>query len=211
MGIGFVFIIHLIVICVFSGLIALLSSIITFFISNKENRKCNIWTAIISPFVGFYTLYMCGLIGSGIVSVIKDVDIGIGDAWYVPLPNNCRLLFIDIPEQAYIEKNEETVISEVTQLQQQNDIILGKMERDKFFLYNTKSNILKEFTSENELIIQNSNKKPNLINAVEFYSDKRNEIAGFALIIVGITSLIISIMAIYLTRKIIVRLLRIKL
>ncbi|MBC7749163.1 MAG: hypothetical protein H7Z76_11420 [Methylotenera sp.] len=206
MGIGFVFILHLIAIGIFSGLIAAIVSIITFFSSKKENRKRNIWTAIFSPFVGLYTLYMCGLIGSGIVSTIKNVDIGIGDAWYVPLPDNCQLLFIDIPEQAYIEKNGQTVISEVSQLQQLDNKILGKTGSNKFFSYNTTTNELKEFTTENELIIQNSNIKPNLINAIEFYSDKRNDIAGVALIFVAIASLIISLTAIYLTRKIIVRL-----
>lgn len=210
MGIGFVFIIHLIAIGIFSGLIAAILAIITFFASKKENRKRNIWTAIISPYVGLYTLYICGLVGSGIVSTIKNVDIGIGDAWYVPLPDNCQLLFIDIPEQAYIEKNGQTVISEVSQLQQVDNKILGKTGNNKYFFYNTTTNELKEFTTENELTIQNSNIKPNLINAIEFYSDKRNDIAGFALIFVGIASLTVSIAAIYLTRKIIVRLTRIK-
>lgn len=208
MGIGFVFIFHLIAIGIFSGLIAAILATISFFASKIENRKRNIWTAIISPYVGLYTLYICGLIGSGFVSTIKNVDIGIGDAWYVPLPDNCQLLFIDIPEQAYIEKNGQTVISEVSQLQQVDNKILGKTGSNKYFFYNTTTNELKEFTTENELIIQNSNIKPNLINAIEFYSDKRNDIAGGALIFVGITSLIVSIVAIYLTRKIIVRLIR---
>lgn len=208
MGIGFVLIIHLIAIGIFSGLFAVIASIITYFASKKENRKRNIWTSIISPYVGLYTLYICGLVGSGIVATIKNVDIGIGDAWYVPLPDNCQLLFIDIPEQAYIEKNGHTVISEVSQLQQVNNKILGKTANNKYFFYNTTTNKLKEFTTENELTIQNSNIKPDLITAIKFYSDKRNDIAGFALIIVGIASLIVSIAAIYLTRKIIVRLTR---
>jgi len=72
MGIGFVFIIHLIAIGIFSGLIAAILAIITFFASKKENRKRNIWTAIISPYVGLYTLYICGLVGSGIVSKFKN-------------------------------------------------------------------------------------------------------------------------------------------
>ena len=205
MGIGFVFILHLIAIAAFSGIIAAIVTLITFFFSKKENRKRNMLTSICSPFVGFYTFYMCGLFGSGIVSVIKNVDIGIGDAWYVPLPNNCQLLFIDIPEQAYIEKNGQTVISEVSQLQQLDNIILGKTGNNNFFYYNTTTNELKEFATENELIIQNSKIKPKLINAIEFYNDKRNDIAGVALFCVGIASLMMSLTAVYLARRIIVR------
>lgn len=208
MGIGFVIIIHFILIGLISGLIATIASIITYFSSKKESRKRNIWTAIITPFVGLYTLYICGLIGSGIVSAIKNVDIGIGDAWYVPLADNCQLLFIDIPEQAYIEKNGQTVISEVSQLQQAGNKIFGKESNNKYFFYNTSTNELKEFETENELIILNSNKKPNFINAIEFYSEKRNDVAGVALIIAGIIALLISITSIYLVKKIILRLTR---
>src|SRR5262245_1547356 len=137
MGIGFVFIIHLIVIGILSGVIATVSAIITFIASKKETRKRNMWTAIVAPFVGLYTLYIFGLIGSGIVSSVKNVDIGIGDAWYVPLQDNCQLLFIDIPEQAYIEKDGQTIISEVSQLQQINNKIIGKTSDSKYFTYNT--------------------------------------------------------------------------
>ncbi len=205
MGIGFVIIVHFIVIGFFGGLIAAIASIIAYLSSKKENRKQNIRTAIISAFVGLYTLYICGLVGSGIVSSIKNVDIGIGDAWYVPLPDNFELLFIDIPEQASIDKNGQTVISEVSQLQQVGNKILGKTANNKYFFFNTTTSELKEFTTENELIIQNSNIKPKLINAIEFYSNKRNDIAGAALIVAGMASLIVSISVIYLIRKTIIR------
>lgn len=208
MGIGLVLILHLMVIGNLSALIAVIASIIAFFSSKKEHRKRNILTALFSPFVGLYTLYLCGLIGSGIVSTIKNVDIGIGDTWYVPLPDNCQLLFIDNLEQAYIEKNGQTVVSDVSQLQQLDNKILGKIDSTRFFYYNTTTNELREFTTENELMIQNSTIKPNLVNAKVFYSEKRNDIAGVALIFVGIASLMMSLTAIHLTRKIIVRLSR---
>lgn len=205
MGIGFVFILHLIAIGIFSGLIAVVASIITYCSSKKKNRKRNIWTAIISPYIGLYTFYICGLIGSDIVSTIKNVDVGIGDAWYVPLPDNCQLLFIDIPDQAFIEKNGRIVISEVLQLQQIGNKILGKTRNNEYFFYNTTTNELKNFTTENDLLIQNANIKPNLISAIEFYSDKKKDIAGVALNFVGLASIIVSLATIYLIRKLIIR------
>ncbi len=208
MGIGFVIIIHFIAIGILGGLTAFIASIITYFISKKENRKCNIFTAIVSPFVGFYSFYVIGLVGSGIVSTIKNVDIGIGDAWYVPLPNNCQLLFVDLPEQAYIKHNSQTVISGVSKLQQVNNKILGRTHDNRYFIYNTQTNELKEYATENELTIQNFGIKPNLINAIEFYGEKRNDIVGVALIFVGVTSLLVSLTIVYLARKVIVRLTR---
>ena len=177
----------------------------TFFLCDKEKRIRKLIFSVISPFVGLYLIYFCGLFGSIVVSEIKNVDIGIGDSWYVPLPNNCELLFIDIPENAYIEKNGQTVISEVSQLQQIDNEIIGMTTTNKYFSYNTKTNALKEFLSKDELIIQNSNIKPKLINSVDFYTDIRDEIAGFWFILVGVLSVIISITVLYLLKRLIIK------
>lgn len=205
MGIVFVILIHFLVIFFLSVIIAIVGSIITYFVSDKEKRKRKIFTAAISPFIGLYSLYIFGFIGSIIVSESKNIDIGIGDTWYVPLENNCQLLFIDLPEQAYIEKDGQTILSEVSQIEENGKIILGKTNDKNYFSYNTDTNELKNFTSENELTFFNSNKKPKLVNATDYYSDKRNKIAGFWLIAVGIISLILSISILYLLQKLILR------
>lgn len=205
MGIVFVILIHFVVIFFLSVIIAIAGSIITYFVSNKEKRKRKIFAAVISPFIGLYSLYIFGFIGSIIVSETKNIDIGIGDTWYVPLENNCQLLFIDLPEQAYIEKDGQTILSEVLQIEENGKIILGKKNNENYFSYNTATNELKNFNSENELIFFNSNKKPKLINVIDYYSDKRNKIAGFWLIAVGIISLIFSMSILYLLRKLILR------
>jgi len=122
MGIGLVIILHLIAIGFLSGLIAVAATIITYFSGKKETRKRNIRTAVITPFAALYTLYICGLIGFGIVSSVKKVDIGIGDTRYVPLTANCQLLFIDLPNQAYIKRTGPSV-SRNTKKQQHFDCI----------------------------------------------------------------------------------------
>ena len=205
MGILFVIIFHLIIIFILCIIIAVIAGLMTFFLCDKEKRIRKLIFSVISPFVGLYLIYFCGLFGSIVVSEIKNVDIGIGDSWYVPLPNNCELLFIDIPENAYIEKNGQTVISEVSQLQQIDNEIIGMTTTNKYFSYNTKTNALKEFLSKDELIIQNSNIKPKLINSVDFYTDIRDEIAGFWFILVGVLSVIISITVLYLLKRLIIK------
>ena len=196
MGIGFVILIHLIVIFFLGLIIAIIGIITTYFLSKKKKRKRKILLALFLPFIGLYSLYFCGLIGSIIISETKNIDIGIGDSWYVPLNENHQLIFIDLPEQAYIEKNGQTVISGVSKIEQTEKYILGTTYDDKYFSYNLKTNELNGFENEKEL-----DKEPNLKKAIEFYSDKRNEIAGFSLIIVGILSLFISTMILILITK----------
>lgn len=205
MGLGLVIILHLIAITIAGGIIACISAFITYLSSKKASRKRNVLTSVFLPFAGLYTLYICGLAGLCIISSVKNIDIGFGDVRYIPLPDNCQLLFIDNPDQAFIKKNEQTVISEVSQLQQTHNRILGKTVNNKYFSYNTATNELKEFESKNELLLHNADNTLNLKSAVAFYSDKRNDIVGASFIIVGVASLLISMIAIYLTRKLIVR------
>lgn len=203
MGIGFVILIHLFAIFILSVIIAVIGSIVVYFFSKKKKKR-KILLAFIAPFIGFYTLYICAIIGSGIVSEVKKVDIGIGDSWYVPLGNNHQLLFIDSLEQAFITKeNGETIISEILLIEKNGNQIFGETYNRKYFSYNTKTNELKQFDDENNLVVLNSNNIPKLIKVGDFYTEKRTEIAGFWLMVVGVLSLIISFGAVYLLKEII--------
>lgn len=203
MGILFVLFLYFIIIFITSLILAIIALVISLIFSKKENRKRVVLMSVFSPFVGFFTLSFCLLFSTILISEIKKIDIGIGDIWYIPLPNNCQLTFIDVPEKAFIKKNNQTVISDVIKIQQTENLIFGKRCNNTYFSYNTKTNELLEFCSENELITQNSNNKPNLIKATDFYNDKRAEIAGFLPIFAGIYSLILSILAVYLLKRII--------
>ncbi|SHM22001.1 hypothetical protein [Chryseobacterium polytrichastri] len=204
MGIGFVILIHLIVIFIVSIIIAVVGSIITYFISNKQKIGRKISFAVVSPFIGLYTLYFCGIIGSSIVSEYKKVDIGIGDAWYVPLENNHQLIFIDLPKYAFIgkEDNGQLILSEVVEIEENGRLVFGKTLNNKYFSYNTKTDEVKDFNNEKELIIANSGRAIKLTNVYDFYAVKRDDIAGNWFIAVGILSLIISITVLYILKLI---------
>lgn len=210
MGIAFVLIFHLIVIGMLSGLIAIIGSLGCYFFSRIESRKRNILTMIIAPFVALYIMYIVGLVGSGIVSEYKNIDIGIGDAWYVPLSNECQLWFIDVTEAGYIYRDNETVLSEVTHLQQVDHKLFGKTAKDTYFSYDVVLNTLTEYATDEELISQNTDVKFNLIKAIEFYGDKRNEIAGIELTIVGIVALLSGVLGVILTRIVIVKIFQLR-
>lgn len=202
MGVGFVIFIHLVAIFIICSVIVIVGNTIIYFISKKNKRRRLLFTSL-APFVLLYTLYICALIGSIIVSQNKKVDIGIGDSWYVPLENGYQLLFIDLTEQAFIEKNSELIISEIEQIEENKNWILGKTYSNGYFCYNTKTNELKNFNNENELTVYNSNIKPQLKNVYDFYLNKRDNVAGNWFIVVGIFSLIISIAVVYLLKIIV--------
>ncbi|MBB6333402.1 hypothetical protein HNP24_004428 [Chryseobacterium sediminis] len=205
MGIGFVIFIHLIFLFIVSLICAVTGCIITYFISKKERRRRKMILAFIAPFVGFYTFYIVGIIGLSIISNNKKVDIGIGDAWYVPLKNDYQLLFIDLPEQAGINKeNGQTLVSEVAKMEEYGNYIFGKTFDSSYFLVDTKTDEVKIFDTEKQLIALHKNKKLNLVDTTEFYSERKDNIMGYWPLLVGFISLVISIGAVYIWKMILV-------
>lgn len=205
MGIGFVILFHLFIIAVFGFICAVIGCLLVYFISGKEKRRRKVILAFIAPFVAFYTFYIVGIIGLSVISENKKVDIGIGDAWYIPLKNNHELLFIDIPEQASINKDHgETQISMVAEIEEKGNQIFGKTFDDEYFLLDTKTDIVKKFSTEKELVGLHPDKKLNLADVTEFYSETKDHIMGYWPLLIGVLSLIISVGAVYILKLIIV-------
>ena len=205
MGFGFVILLHLVAIFIISAVIALVWTILTRVFAKEEKRKRKIVFAGIAPFIGLYTLYFLGLFGSIIVSEIKGIDIGIGDCWYVPIKDNCKLTFIDLPEQSYLDDDNKTVVESIEFIQQTDKSVLGKTYDSVYFSYNLKTKDFKNYKTENDFLIANNNQKPNFKKTTDFYNDRRNEIAGTSLIIVGIVSLLTTIFGLWIIRKLILR------
>ncbi|MPS63347.1 hypothetical protein [Chryseobacterium sp.] len=195
MGIGFVILFHLIAIFILSFIIGIIAVIIVSFILDKQKRTRKLFFAFCAPFIGFYTLYICAFIGSTIISQTKGIDIGIGDTWYVPLNNSYKLLFIDIPDYGSIsDKNTgEIFLSDISEIEQRNDLIFGKMSSDEYFLFNTETRELSKFESEKGLTSSSGNQKLSLKNVYDFYSERKSEARGYWFYLIGILSLLFSI------------------
>lgn len=206
MGIGFAIIVHFIALAILSGIVAAISATTTFLISkNKEKRKKRIFLATFLPFQFFFTIYILGLIGSIIVSQIKNVDIGIGDSFYVPINETCEIQMIDIIDNAYLDCNGQTVISKVSNILPTKEKIFGETEDGKFFCYDIKSGKLGEHSDFIELTIRENSESIQLVEMPEYYHKRRNEVAGTALILVGLTTLIVAILIMWLTRKLVLK------
>lgn len=129
---------------------------------------------------------------------------GMGDAWYVPLKNSRQLLFIDLPEKGYIS-NEETgqlLISDIIEIEEKGDVIFGKISDNEYFYYNIQTDEIKKFDNESKLIEINFGEKFRLTNAYEFYLTRYKDIAGNWFVMVGIISFIISLLVLFITKKI---------
>ena len=201
MGIGFVIIIHLVAIFILSAVIAFVWAILTRLLSKQEKRKRKILFAGLAPFIGLYTLYFLGLFGSIIVSEIKGFDLGIGDSWYVPLSDKCKLTFIDLPEQASLNENSRVLVDNLNLIQQTKDKIICKTYDSIFFIYEIKTSSMTKYKNEIEFTKTNPTINLNLTNAWNFYIERKNEIAGSSFIVVGLISLFVSGFILWTIRK----------
>lgn len=204
MGIGFVILIHLIFLLIFSSIFAFFSGILTSFVTKGEKKKRKILLAFFIPFHIFFSFYFFGLIGSIIVSQTKKVDIGIGDSWYAPIDESYQILMIDLPEQAYIECNGESILSDVSEIQQIEKKVIGKTHDEKYFSINLIDKKLTEYKNLEEFKNGENLAKPNLLKVEEFYQKRKWEVSGSGMIFVGILSLITSILTAIIIYKFIV-------
>ncbi|HNI43990.1 MAG TPA: hypothetical protein PK230_04780 [Chitinophagales bacterium] len=201
MGIGFVILIHLVAIFLLSTVIAMVWVNLTQLFSTEEKRKRKMLFAGLAPFVGLYTLYFLLFGGTIIISEIKNVDIGIGDYWYVPIKDNCKLAFIDLPESSYIIEGDTTVIQDVEFIEQTEKNVIGKTYDNIYFSYDLNAKILKKIETESELMALNNNQKPNFKKTTDFYNDRKNELIGISFIIVRIVSLLLTFFKLWILRK----------
>ncbi len=191
----------------FLGLmISIVGSIITYHKSKKkEKRKRRIFLAIILPFVGLCSLSIFFLTGYYILSEIKKVDMGIFEGGYVSLEDNCQLLFDDYPDQMYIKYNGQIIISGISKIDQKGRFIFVKTDEHKYFSYNTKTNALHTFINFDDLMYRYSDRQLKLIDSMQFYTMKKNELMGNWVIIIVIISSSLSVLIIFLIRKIVLK------
>lgn len=203
MGIGFVILAHLIIIFILSVIIASIGAAIAYVASKNENKKRNIILTVITPFIGLYTLYFCLIFGSVLVGVYTKTDIGIGDSWSVSVSTNCQLIFIDVPENGFLECDGKDIASGVSEIAQDNNNIYGKTDNASYFLYNKQTKELKDYSKDD--FRKQFEGKIKLSDANDFYFKQRDHLTGVLPEVMVITSLLISIIAVYITIRIGIR------
>jgi len=130
------------------------------------------------------------------ISETKNVDIGIGDYWHVPLSKSYQLSIIDISELAYIEYNGNSIFSEVSHLQLTDNNIYGRNNKNEYFYINLTDNISQTYLSESELKKKENIAKLELQETQKFYNDRKWEITKTPIILTLIVSVILTILGV---------------
>lgn len=193
MGFGISILLHLIFLLIISSIIAFFSLIITYFASKTKNKKRKLFLSIFIPFHIFFSFYLFAFIGIVFVSEIKNVDIGIGDTWYAPIDESYQILMIDLPEHAFIEFNGNSILSDVSEIQQIDKKVFCRTYHEKFYSINLIKNKLTEYQNIEELKNAENLPNVNLIKVDKFYQTRKWEVSGILTIIIVALSIIISI------------------
>jgi predicted PurR-regulated permease PerM len=200
MRLGIVLLGSLILVFIVGLIIALIAAIVTYSI-NKSKRKS--FLAFCLPFIFIFTLFFSALIGSIIVSEVKNVDIGMGDSWYAPINDSYQIGMIDVPDAGYIQCNQGVLVNDIAELQEYPDnTIKGKTTSGQFFVLNLNNREVNYYSSEQELIKNTGTNGFAFIKVADFEAQKYKQAAGTGILIAGILSLIISILVSYLFSKI---------
>jgi hypothetical protein len=146
MGIGFVLLVWFILGCIS----AIPVSIFLVIVYYRKKRKTPIDGKRIIKSIGLAALPFLFLIYFVIAFVIygfwcdfyRGVDPGLGDCWYVPLGAGYEISMIDVPDKAWIDKNDEPVLSGIVEIQKIYPYIYGRRESRYFMLDMNKGNLI---------------------------------------------------------------------
>ena len=198
MGFGLSILLHLIFLFILSLIIAVFSLVITYFVSNKVKKKRKLFLSVFIPFHILFSFYFFGFIGSVLVSEIKKVDIGIGDSWYAPIDDSYQILMIDLTNEAYIEFKGESILSEVSEIQQINNYLFCKTQNEKLYSLNLINDKITKYENQEDFNKENDLNEVNFIKVEDFYEKRKQEVSGLEMKIVGILSIIISVLTAFI-------------
>ena len=95
----------------------------------------------------------------------------------------------------------QSVVTEITEINESNENVFGKTKDDSYFSYNTITGHLNKSIDEKELSKLYPTIRPLLISSRDFYFKKRSDIVGIWIAFVGIISLIITFTSLIFLRK----------
>jgi hypothetical protein len=106
---------------------------------------------------------------------VRHVDPGIGDSWVVPVGNNYSFGMIDVPEHGSLLKEGSfgtPVVSDIVELAEASDRIIGRSNSKGLFVLNTRSDQLRSFL-ELDAFQKEISPLPTLQSANTFYLHRR--------------------------------------
>ena len=199
MGILFL-VIWLVIFAIIAVIFGMIGVVIIYPLLSKNKRKRKMLLTFLTPIVGIASYVGSSVIAMIIISGLLSIDIGFGDFWKAPLPNDYQVLSVDIPDNGSIYKdgdNRAEGIDGVQQIEVIGDTVIG-LSGNKFFLLDTKIDKVTYYSSDLEL--QKRVGKPNiaLISNDDYYWAVREK----AYIIGGIICLLFTLSVLFVMWKI---------
>ncbi len=138
---GIIFLaIWLVVFAAIAVILGLIGVAVVFPFLSKSRRKRKLLLTFLTPIVGIASYVGCSIIAMIIASELLNIDLGFGDFWKAPLPNDYQLVSVDMPENGSIYKDADCGgegVDGVQQIAVIGDSVIGRAG-DKYFLLDTK-------------------------------------------------------------------------
>ena len=169
------------VIIAISIILGLIGVLIALLVAKKPKHKRKILLAFVTPGLAIGIWVVVSIVTMLISSAVYNVDIGLGDTWSAPLPNEYHITSIDEPEIGQIEKttNEDGITTftetvSVSQLQVIGDTVIGRCQKGEYFLLDTRTDsITFHATMEQMQSELNGNKVELMENSDYYWKTKR--------------------------------------
>ena len=152
-------------------ILGLVGVLIALPLAGKHKRKRKLTLAFLSPGLAIAILIGCSIITMIVTSAVCDVDLGIGDAWSAPLPNGYKITSIDMPGNGSIQKWEDYSVTstQVNQLQVIGDTIIGKYDKNDYFLIDTRTDSISHYDNMESLQARLNGPRIELMENSDFY------------------------------------------
>lgn len=169
------------IIIVIALILGVVAALIALPLAKKPKRKRKILLAFLSPGVaiGIYTI--CSVVTMLTTSALCNVDIGLGDTWISPLPNDYHIYSYDLPGNGQIDKMDtsdsittfyETVSA--SKLQVIGDTVIGQQSGNHgYFLLDTRTDSLTVHENLAQLQASLNGKKIELMDTGKYHWQAR--------------------------------------
>lgn len=152
MGIGFVLIVWLIAFIVLAILASAVLCLLTRSSTKAVPKKLRTRRILIAAALPFAIIFYFGcafIVYGSWCLMVRNVDPGIGDGWIVPVGNGYVMEMIDMPEDAFIHKDNETHVSGIKSVAKAGSYVFGR-STDGYFILDVSSGELYQSESEHD-------------------------------------------------------------
>ena len=154
MGILFVLIVWIAIFAVIAVLLGVIGIAIVYPFLPNERRNRILLLTFLTPSVGIASFIGSSIVAMIILSKLINIDVGFGDYWKTPLPNNYKVESVDISDYGTISKDVDHPTEGIVTVRKINvvgDSVIGLLSDNEYIMLDTRSGKVSNFASLEEL------------------------------------------------------------